>query len=327
MKSFLIKRSADFTNNGFIKKNKNKNKIYIETKISKKPTTALPLNFKEKDQIFIAEKGIGIYAFGTITKIEAPISILGINDFLKHVEKKGDEVYWMNRLLKYYNASEKELDKTKKIFNCQEYVVDQQLMERTIPLQGKLSRLSQPGFASSVIELTPDEVDFIKQPIFESTEIFKLDIPSSLRMDIYSFVNKNYSVQHYIDIDHLVPKSVGGPGNIIENLVPIGLSLNRYKNNDIPIGLFVIANHYGLGNLFNLEYIKDLNKLYISNKKKNKNDIYQKNDQFLDDARKIINYVMSNFKPMEVRHFFANILKYHYPEYSNSIKNFIKTYR
>ena len=34
---------------------------------------------------------------------------------------------------------------------------------------------------------------------------------------------------------------MGGPGNIIENLVPIGFSLNRYKNDSIPKSFFIVA--------------------------------------------------------------------------------------
>ena len=50
-----------------------------------------------------------------------------------------------------------------------------------------------------------------------------------------------HSKSHIIDIDHFVPKSLGGPGNIEENLVPVGLSLNRYKSNQVPSGLFNYA--------------------------------------------------------------------------------------
>ena len=37
------------------------------------------------------------------------------------------------------------------------------------------------------------------------------------------------------------PKHFGGPGNIIENLVPVGFSLNRYKSDSIPRSFLQVA--------------------------------------------------------------------------------------
>lgn len=46
---------------------------------------------------------------------------------------------------------------------------------------------------------------------------------------------------HFFDVDHVVPASLGGPGNIEENLVPLGSGINRSKGNQVPSGLFYVA--------------------------------------------------------------------------------------
>lgn len=325
MSSYLIKRNVDFTNNGFIKKSNSKNKGFIETRISNIQTTPLPKGFKVDDTIYVAENQIGIYAMGSVKEINNPHHILRINEFMKLIEKKGDEVYWMSRLKKYFNNT-KDLEKTSKFLNVQEYFIDQKLLERTIPLSGVLERLSVQGLASSIIKLSEEEVAFINNPKFIATSEFKSDIPSSLRMDIYAYVNRSYSVQHFIDIDHLVPRSVNGPGNIIENLVPIGLGINRYKSDDVPIGFFLVAKEYGLSKMFNENYIKDINKLYITRKKKDDSDNEQKDGKFLEEARDIIEYVKNKYSVEDVKRFFRKILEYHYPEYAKTISDFMKSY-
>jgi len=65
-------------------------------------------------------------------------------------------------------------------------------------------------------------------------------IPGALRLRVY-FRLARETDRHIIDIDHFVPKVVGGPGNIEENLVPVSLNLNRAKSARIPSGLFEVA--------------------------------------------------------------------------------------
>ena len=91
--------------------------------------------------------------------------------------------------------------------------------------------------------MSKEDVKYLKEPDYRLKAITDVtpNIPGDLRLKLYSLFNKNYSISHLIDIDHFVPKSVGGPGNIVENLVPIGFNLNRYKNDAIPRSLFEIA--------------------------------------------------------------------------------------
>lgn len=134
-------------------------------------------------------------------------------------------------------------------------------------------------------------------------------------MDIYAYVNKHHAVQHWIDIDHFVPQSVNGPGNIIENLVPIGLSINRYKSNDIPRGLFEEAHKRDLSGLFNSSYLKG-------------NDFISSKDgpAYLQEATAIVNHVNEKHSIEKVRSFYKEVLKRHFPHYVDVIEQFNKTY-
>ena len=69
-------------------------------------------------------------------------------------------------------------------------------------------------------------------------------IPTNVRTLIYHMYKIN-SKEHIIDIDHFVPRSIGGPGNIIENLIPISASINRRKSNHVPSKLLDLAKQFG----------------------------------------------------------------------------------
>ena len=69
-------------------------------------------------------------------------------------------------------------------------------------------------------------------------------IPPSLRHRLQAKFSKYQKEELVLDIDHHVPKSIGGPGNIEENLVPLNPAINRYKGAKIPEGLFEVANEY-----------------------------------------------------------------------------------
>jgi hypothetical protein len=72
----------------------------------------------------------------------------------------------------------------------------------------------------------------------------KSEIPSSLRYRLWDKFKIHPENIHVIDIDHVVPKSVGGPGNIEENLIPISASINRPKGDKIPAALFEVSKKY-----------------------------------------------------------------------------------
>jgi hypothetical protein len=86
------------------------------------------------------------------------------------------------------------------------------------------------------------EDDFTLPAIKKNTQL-TLHIPTSVRDEVYQKFNINTKI-HYIDIDHLAPKDIGGVGNIIENLIPISSSLNRRKSNHVPSKLFELGKKF-----------------------------------------------------------------------------------
>lgn len=235
-KSYLIKRNPSFANSGFIQRKNEKRKLYSEISLGKIPFK----NIKIGDTIYVSQKDIGIYAFGKITSFYRPqIEIEGISQAIEICKNKNDEVWWLTKLIDY-NDKLRANPKLKLYYL--EYEINQQLTKKTIPLKGILSRLNKSQ--SSITEINSEEIEFILSPTFNTNIILSDKIPMGLKMDLYSFFNKNYAISHWIDIDHFVPKSAGGPGNIIENLVPISFNINRYKSDSIPKGFFEHASKY-----------------------------------------------------------------------------------
>ena len=83
-------------------------------------------------------------------------------------------------------------------------------------------------------------------PPIPSTKNAKPDprIPTTVRYTLFEKFKLHPESIHIIDVDHVVPKSVGGPGNIEENLIPISSSVNRTKGDKVPKALFNIAKKY-----------------------------------------------------------------------------------
>lgn len=312
MADYLIKRNPDFTKFGLIEKRNNKNKGYSESIITSTKRNPLPANFNEGDILWIAESNWGIYASGKVIKINKLELFNSVDELIKyiHIEKKQDSSFWMDKIIRFSN---KLIENNNSVFKYQEYFIDQKLLNISIPLVGNLGRLSKPGFAASFIELNESESEFLKNPYFQKLD-FKLspNIPSSLKLDIYSFFNTQLAIQHFIDIDHFVPKSAGGPGNLIENLVPIGLSLNRYKSNSIPKGFFIESSKYN-----------DLKPL-LKNDYLTNNDDYISSREAVDNALKINLEIKKWDNLDEIRFFYKSVLGYHFPEYITILDDYRK---
>ena len=317
MNTFLIKRNPSFSNTGFILKKTDKNKGYSEVLISAENKEPYPKELQAGDAILVADNENGIYARGTVLKKPTLMVFENIGEIIEHAQKSKDEKFWMSKISKFYNKKKENLNFK---FYFKEYFINQTLLTRTIPLSGELSRLSIKGLAASIIKLNQDEVKFINCPIFTETSKIERKIPSNLRMDLYSFFNKNYSISHWIDIDHFVPQSAGGPGNIIENLVPIGFSLNRYKSDSIPKSFFIIAEQHN-------DFKNKINKKWLnSDHDFLKNKDYPNSKQVCLEINNIINqeWTIENAKK-----FYRNILNYHDSKYVDIIDefNFIRSKR
>jgi hypothetical protein len=301
--TYLIKRSPDYTKNGIIVKRTQKSKGYSESRINIDPFSN---KLNEGDEILVAETDHGIYAKGIVRKINKVVEFRSVDHILSYYKdnKLKDSSYWMSLIQKLTESKKKNPDS---VLKYQEYFIDQKMLEKVLPFSGSLACLKK--IQISIYKLKAKELENIINPPFQGINSLTSKIPNSLRLDLYSLFNHECKISTWVDIDHFVPQSLGGPGNIPENLIPVGLSLNRYKGNSIPIGLFVIANEY-----------KNLKK-YCNNDNLKKDRIFLRDNEAKDKAEKIISEV-KRFSIEEARSFFKKVLNYHHPEYVKIIENF-----
>ena len=308
---YLIKRNPDFAKAGVIVKRNIKNKCYTDTMIASSLRKPDSVKLNVGDRIYVAETQYGIYAEGKVTQVSDIIKFDSVEEILNYIiiNRKKDDTYWLDKLKRF---QEKKREKPNTSLKYHEYFIDQKLLDRIIPLIGKLKKFSKPRCEISFFPLSAEDFEYINNPIFNETKTLQTKIPSKLRGDIFNLFNKSYSVQHWIDIDHFVPKSTFGPGNIIENLVPIGLSLNRYKSNSVPKGLFKIANDCVELKTFVLkDFLKSKDPFL---KKSNYRDV-------IDYATKINEYIARNYDIKKAKDFYKSVLKCHYPEYVRIIES------
>lgn len=307
MKNFLIKRSPSLTQNGILKKENSERKGYSESGTKKPPS----LKLRPGDQIYVAETNYGIYAKGKVVDTKEFKIFKDIKEIILDFENKKDAKYCFELILKLLKAKEKN---KKAVLYFHEYFIEQKLLNTIIPLEGQLYSLKK--IQSAFSELNEETVKLIENPNSVSNLKLNGNIPGALRQYLYSFFNSKYNVSTWIDIDHFVPKSIGGPGNILENLVPIGFSLNRYKSNSIPVGLFIVASKY--------EELKEFSK---PEELKSQKIDFLKSAKSRDLASKIVEKVnmWEQTKNLEsVRIFYKSVLEYHHPDYIKILDENIK---
>lgn len=186
---------------------------------------------KSGDTIYIAQNGYAIFGRGVVDEVKTFEfdSFEAFVHYALHKSKVEDKNYWFSKFCDYST---------------------------------KLPISSIKGFEYNLINtISFDfaialEQRFLKQPVWyyleddftlkvpPSSDNLTSHIPTRIREDIYHKF-KIVSNEHIIDIDHFVPRSIGGPGNIIENLIPISASINRRKSNHIPSKLLDLAKEFG----------------------------------------------------------------------------------
>tara|TARA_B110000285_G_C15019393_1_gene560751 strand:+ start:72 stop:998 length:927 start_codon:yes stop_codon:yes gene_type:complete len=302
--TYLIKRSPDLTDKGILIKKNIQKKGYSESGVNRPPSLKLNVG----DIIYVSETNYGIYAKGKVIDVKkSPIIFNNYHDIINYFNKETDAKYCFDIMSKLKAAKNKNPDN---VVFFHEYFINQSLLDNVVPLEGPLASLKKVQRAFSKIK--EPLLNEIENPTKQINIKLNSSIPGALRQQLYSFFNKKYSISTWIDIDHFVPKSVGGPGNIIENLVPVGFSLNRYKSNSVPKGLFVVAA--------NFEELKDI----VVNSFAKQNNMFLKSVKAKDNAKKILSVVNSweNEKDLaEVKNFYKLVLKYHHPEYISLIEN------
>tara|TARA_Y100001980_G_C14555812_1_gene345288 strand:+ start:6342 stop:7277 length:936 start_codon:yes stop_codon:yes gene_type:complete len=302
-KVYLVKRNVDFTDKKFIVKRKDKKKGFSESMLNGNPLSS---KFSIGDIVYIYENNNGIWAYGEIIEISEILRFDNIHQIIDFANQRKLDLSWVYTKLinKLHNKKENSF------VTFQEYFVNQSLLSRVIPLIDCLKDLRGQ---TPIRKLNESQIEYLKSPKYlKETKLLK-DIPSRLRIDIYSFFSRNYKkLSHLIDIDHFVPQSVGGPGNIIENLVPIGFSLNRYKSDSIPEGLFKVASkNIQLKKFTNFDFNSSSG--FIRN-----NNVAKKN------AIKITSYINNLNDIDKAKHFYKQVIKEHYKEYIEIIEDYNK---
>lgn len=305
-KSYLIKRSPKLTKKGVLVKQNYTRKGYSESGV-RRPTS---VKLVQGDTIYVAETDYGIYAKGKVIEVmDEPREFLNTEDIVTFFSERDDPIYCFELIKKLKIAKDK--NPLAKLY-YHEYFISQILLDNVIPLEGELVALKKIQNAFSEIK-NQDLVTNLENPNLQINIKISKTIPGALRQRLYSFFNQKHNISAWIDIDHFVPKSIGGPGNIIENLVPVGFSLNRYKSNSVPKGVFEVSCNYA-------ELKPYVKKEYISKKQ----SMFLRTNQSKEDAKKIISIVNSwegSDGLDKLKIFYGNILKYHHPEYFKMIKD------
>ena len=201
---------------------------YCEVSLNKSPTG---IKVKSGDTIFVAQNGYAVFGKGVVDKV-SNFEFHSFEDFVQYAMHKSnvdDKLYWLSKFKTY---SEKLPISIIKGFEYN--LIKTETFDFTIPLEKRF--LEQPSWY-----YLEDDFTF---SVPSASEKITYHIPTITRQDIYHKF-KIVSDEHIIDIDHFVPRSVGGPGNIIENLIPISASINRRKSNHIPSKLLDLAEDFG----------------------------------------------------------------------------------
>jgi hypothetical protein len=265
---------------------------FTQTKIGSRPSGS---KCEIGDIAYIYIIDYGVVAKGEIRDIKIS-SFSFLEDVFSFIKKEakyknttGAKSFWGNEVInKLSSRTDGKLN-----YYVLEVQIDLELLDEAILLDPNISK----GQNSWVYLNDP-----IEEYKIQSNELSSI-IPPQLRQKIQIAFN-SVGNDFVYDIDHFVPKKWGGPGNIIENLIPLNLSTNRNKSDKIPSGLF---------------YVASLNKK-ISNKIKSKyfKEKYHKKDSFLkeldakDDAKRITNVVKEILSFDEIKTFYNDVRKFHY---------------
>jgi len=230
MNRFLVKRSSDYANNSTFDYNLS-NEWLADARINSKPIYTDDI--KEGDILFIAESNYAIIGKALVReKIEKVfISIDDFVDYCLYQSRTAADLFWYNKIEAYFkkrNDFKKIVVREVSYYKAEVFDVPY-ILEEDFLGQNTWYKIKE---------------DFELEN-YKSDNKLSTVIPNKFRKKIY---HKYQAVidEYAVDIDHHVPQSIGGPGNIEENLVPLGATLNRSKSNHVPSKLFDFAARYSI---------------------------------------------------------------------------------
>lgn len=267
---------------------------FTQTKIGSRPSGS---KCEIGDIAYIYIIDYGVVAKGEIRDIKIS-SFSFLEDVFSFIKKEakyknttGAKSFWGNEVInKLSSRTDGKLN-----YYVLEVQVDLELLDEAILLDPNNSKLKGQN---SWIYLN----DPIEEYKIQSNELSSI-IPPQLRQKIQIAFN-SVSNDFVYDIDHFVPKKWGGPGNIIENLIPLNLSTNRNKSDKIPSGLFYVASsNKKISNKIESKYFKE---------KYHKKDTFLKELEAKDDAKRITNAIKEILSFEEIKTFYNDVRKFHY---------------
>ena len=285
MKKHLVKKSPDFVDAGFVRK-KPGPVAYCETRVNGKPTAH---RMSVGDTLYVAEIGYAIFAQGTITKVNPIIEIKSLQELFEYFSnsKIKSTKYWFevanskihnNKKFRYLSVLEYEADL--KLLDCPVFLPKEfrnQASWQTLDDNYEFEQTSQ------AVELSPN-------------------IPAALRVRLFNTLNKGFD-EYMIDVDHFVPKSLGGPGNIEENLELLGAMLNRRKRDSVPKGLFVVGKEFLIRSRVKMEIPAE----FLSGT----NDLFFTSSRAKDLATRLISEVHQQLDIDGIRAFYKAVKGFH----------------
>jgi hypothetical protein len=241
-KKHLVKKSKEFADKGLVMPGKGIHHC-CETRVNGAPSGH---QLEVGDTVYIAEAGYAIISEGKVLEVrmEKVSSLEELFAYALRSSISGDKYWFSIAMDKIF------LNKKFRYLSIMEYTMESEPLPNPVPLEKAYSKQSSwyylpedfsPSVTPCSLELSPD-------------------IPTTLRCQIYYkwMIGKDSC---FVDVDHFVPKSVGGPGNIEENLHLVSLSINRRKSNNIPAGLFIVGDEWQLMPKRSAKYAREARKL------------------------------------------------------------------
>lgn len=201
---------------------------FCEVALDGKPSGS---RVKSGDTIYVAQNGYAIFGTGIVHEVNTFVckSFESFVYYALHKSKVKDVDYWYSKFKKYSGKLP-----VSSIHGFEYSLIQTESFDYKISLEKRFLKRSTWYYLEDEFTLK----------IPSSSNNLTAHIPTKIRLEIYQKF-KIVSNEHLIDIDHFVPRSVGGPGNIIENLIPISASINRKKSNHIPSKLLDLAKEFG----------------------------------------------------------------------------------
>jgi len=297
-KQWIVKQNLEVNGLSFSKR-KGGRKPIITTKIGGSP---VGLNAGVGDVVYLYETGF-IYERGVIKQADPTLEFKSVKDIVSYYHSEQNRykntVWWGNEILeKAYLAFQEG----------KRYFVSVRLIETKILPSPIFVGLKKYGGQNRWQQVKGEVSDL------ETTLELSGKIPGTLKYKLIEQLNLSKERFH-LDVDHFVPRSLNGPGNIEENLVPLDLAANRGKGNKVPTGLFIVA--------FQSPWVELLGEIASKKPPSDYLILRKSGDNLIDDepARNLAKVITTKINSAEIplgkkRKFYSSVRKLHFPNFN-----------